>query len=98
MSELGAIDPGIVRFSDLKFYKGKGCNHCHGTGYAGRMGVMEVLVNSHAVQQAIIKHMSSEDLETIALQEGMVSIFDDAMQKALLGVTTLEEVLRIVKD
>ncbi len=98
MQKLGVIDKKIENFSSLPFYKGKGCNRCHGTGYTGRVSVTEALVNSHAIQQAIIKNMSSEDFEAIALQEGMIPIFDDAMQKALLGVTTLEEVLRISRE
>ncbi|MBI4090936.1 MAG: Flp pilus assembly complex ATPase component TadA [Candidatus Komeilibacteria bacterium] len=98
MQKLGALDKTITGFSQLHFYRGKGCARCHHTGYVGRLGVMEVLGNTHAIQQATIKHMSSEDLEVIALQEGMVPIFDDAMQKALLGQTTLEEVLRISRE
>ena len=98
MQELGVIDKSVAHFTDLPFYKGKGCARCHHTGYLGRIGVMEVLVNTHAIQQATIKHMSSEDFEAIALQENMVPIFDDALQKALLGVTTLEEVLRISRE
>jgi len=98
MKKLNVVDKSITKFSELNFYKGKGCQRCHHSGYTGRTGVMEVLVNSHAIQQATIKHLSSEDIETIAIQEGMVSIFDDAMQKALLGATTLQEVLRITRE
>lgn len=98
MQKLGAVDKTVTGFSQLHFYRGKGCARCHLTGYVGRLGVMEVLANTHAIQQATIKRMSSEDLEVIALQEGMVPIFDDAMQKALLGQTTLEEVLRISRE
>lgn len=98
MQKLGALDKTVTGFSRLHFYRGKGCARCHHTGYVGRLGVMEVLANTHAIQQATIKRMSSEDLEVIALQEGMVPIFDDAMQKALLGQTTLEEVLRISRE
>lgn len=98
MQKLAVVDKSVEHFHDLPFYKGKGCIRCHHSGYSGRVGVMEVLINSHAVQQATIKRMSSEDFEVIALQEGMVPIFDDAMQKALLGLTTLEEVLRISRE
>ncbi len=98
MQKLGVVDKKVENFSSLPFYKGKGCTRCHGTGYTGRVSVTEALINSHAIQQAIIKNMSSEDFEAIALQEGMIPIFDDAMQKALLGVTTLEEVLRISRE
>lgn len=98
MQDVGVIDRRVQHFSDLTLYRGKGCPHCHATGYSGRVGIMEVLENTHAIQQATIKHLSSEDLEAIALQEGMIPIFDDAMQKALMGITTLEEVLRITRD
>lgn len=98
MQALGAVEKGVKGFSDLNFYRGHGCVRCHGTGYVGRIGVMEVLVNSHAIQQATIKHMSSDEIETIATREAMINMFDDAMQKALLGVTTIEEVLRITRE
>lgn len=98
MKKLGVVDTSVEHFSKLNFYRGAGCRRCHATGYTGRIGVMEVLENTHAIQQAIIKHMSSDDLATIGLQEGMIPIFDDAMQKALLGATTFEEVLRISRE
>lgn len=98
MQRSGAVDRSISHFSSLNFYRGQGCARCHGTGYSGRIGVMEVLENTHPIQQAIIKHMSADDLEALALQQGMVPIFDDAMQKALLGITTLAEVLRVSRE
>ena len=98
LQKLGVVDKSVQHFSELTFYKGKGCSRCHHTGYLGRVGVMELLVNSHAVQQATIAHSSADKIQEIAVSEGMVTIFDDAMQKAILGVTTLEEVLRVAKD
>ncbi|MEK7584031.1 MAG: type II/IV secretion system protein [Patescibacteria group bacterium] len=98
MQQIGVVDKSVKNFGELTFYKGKGCARCHHTGYQGRYGVMEVLANSHGIQQATIKRLSSEDIEAIAIQEGMVPMFDDAMEKALLGLTTLEEVLRISKE
>lgn len=95
---IGVVDQKVAAFSELTFYRGKGCDRCHHSGYAGRIGVMELLENTEPVQQAIIKQAASNDIEKIAFDQGMISIFEDGWQKALVGVTTIEEVLRIKRE
>lgn len=95
---IGVVDQKVAAFSELTFYRGKGCDRCHHSGYAGRIGVMELLENTEPVQQAIIKQVASNDIEKIAFDQGMISIFEDGWQKALVGVTTIEEVLRIKRE
>jgi type IV pilus assembly protein PilB len=85
-------------FKDLTFYRGKGCEVCHDSGYDKRIGVLEVLENTEAIQQAIIRNASSGDIRKVAMENGMITIFEDGMQKALLGITTIEEVLRIKRE
>ncbi len=72
-----------------------GCNTCNHTGYKGRIGIYEVLDNSQPIQKAIVSNTTSEDLEAIAVKEGMVSMHLDGLIKSLRGQTTLEEVLRV---
>ncbi len=82
----------------LRFYKGRGCNSCNHSGYVGRVGVFEVLEMSTAIRQLILNHADSDQIKQQAIKEGMTTMFEDGFHKALLGVTTLEEVLRVVAE
>ena len=82
----------------LTLYKGQGCDICHGSGFKGRVGIAEVMEVSDALQKAILDNKVPKELEAIAKQEGMSTIFMDGMQKVLDGVTTLEEVLRVMRS
>jgi type II secretory ATPase GspE/PulE/Tfp pilus assembly ATPase PilB-like protein len=82
----------------LRFYRGKGCNQCNNTGYQGRIGVFEVLEVSAAIRKLITDQADSDQIKRQAIKEGMTTMFEDGLQKALLGVTTLEEVIRVVSQ
>jgi len=64
-------------------------------GYRGRIGIYEVLYNSSAIQKLIMSHATSEDIQTQAIREGMITMQIDGLIKALRGETTIEEVLRV---
>ncbi len=96
--ELKVVEAEVKSFKDLTFYKGKGCLRCHNSGYEGRIGVMEIMENTDVVQEAIIRSASSNELNKAAVEQGMVTIFEDGLLKALLGVTTITEVLRIKRE
>lgn len=80
---------------DLKFFQGRGCNHCN-QGYKGRVGVHEVLTMSDTLRDAISQGASAMQLQNIAHEEGMSTLLDDAREKINLGLTTVEEVLRLL--
>ncbi len=80
------------------FYKGKGCTACDHTGFAGRIGIYEVLVISPRVRDAILERASSVVLKNIAIEEGMTTMFEDGFNKAVDGKTTLAEVLRTINE
>lgn len=84
--------------SKLRLYKGDGCNVCENTGYAGRIGVFEVLSISESVKSAILSHASSQEIERIAEEEGMTTMFKDGIEKVMKGATTLEELLRVASS
>ncbi|HXH26899.1 MAG TPA: GspE/PulE family protein [Candidatus Acidoferrum sp.] len=73
----------------------EGCNSCGHSGYRGRLGIYEVLKNSPAIQERIIKSGTSEDLETQAITDGMLTMHIDGFIKVLRGQTSLEEILRV---
>ena len=79
---------------DMQFYHGRGCEHCDGTGYKGRCGIYEFLVPNEAVRNAVVKRASGEVIKQLAMKEcGMITLRMDGMQKALDGLTTIEQVL-----
>ncbi|MFA6604588.1 MAG: GspE/PulE family protein [Patescibacteria group bacterium] len=96
--ELKLVESRLHSFADLTFYKGKGCSRCNGSGYSKRIAVLELLENDKKVQDCIIRNASSVDIENAAKEHGMITIFEDGMQKVLLGMTTIEEVLRIKRE
>lgn len=80
------------------FYKGKGCDVCKNTGYAGRIGIFEFLRLSDDIKKLIVAKTSSEEIKKTALREGMRALHDDGLDKVRKGITTLEEVLRVTKE
>ena len=80
----------------VTFYKGEGCDRCSNTGYKGRMAISEILPISPEIQKMILKRASSKEISAQAKREGMKTLLDDAMTKAAEGLTTLEEVVRVV--
>jgi len=82
----------------IKFYKGKGCATCGDSGYKGRMGIYEIMVMSPAIEKVILSGAVSEyDMQRIAMEEGMVSMVQDGLLKALDKITTLEEVFSVAE-
>lgn len=78
-----------------KVYTSNGCSMCRNTGYKGRIGIQEVLVVTHAVREAILRHAPASEIRDIAIADGMVPIVIDGFRKVLSGETTVEEVLRM---
>ncbi len=79
------------------FMKGKGCTYCNKTGYRGRMGIYELMGMTTQVREMTFRGESTEQIRKMARKQGMRTLFEDGMIKALKGQTTLEEVLRITK-
>jgi type IV pilus assembly protein PilB len=76
----------------------QGCDECSHTGYKGRIGIYEVLGNSVPLQKLIISSATSNQIQDLAIAEGMVTMQTDGLVKALRGNTTIEEVLRVTKE
>ena len=80
-----------------KFYTGAGCKECNETGFAGREMICEVLNVSEELSSLIAKGASKDDMARQAEEDGFVTIFENGIQKALSGVTSLGEILRVAK-
>jgi len=79
------------------FYKGEGCKECQQSGYMGREMISEVLPISETLSRMIAVSASKEEMTKQAIQEGFVSMFEDGINKALLGETTIDEVYRVAR-
>jgi len=82
--------------SRITFYRGRGCDTCKGSGYKGRVGCYELMPVTDKVRELILAHASAYAIREAAIEGGMRSLKEDAMEKILLGMTTLEESLRVI--
>ena len=92
---------GLRRFTkddDVTLYHAKGCAQCSQTGYMGRFCILEMLPMTDPLRSLVMKHATSNELKAEAQREGMVSMYEDGMRKALAGQTTFEEVLRVTRE
>jgi type IV pilus assembly protein PilB len=81
------------------FYRGKGCDACGHTGYQGRVGIFEILSVTESVRKLIISpQFSLDNLRALARAEGMVSMLEDGLRKVELGMTTMEEIFRVIRE
>ncbi|MDE1919928.1 MAG: Flp pilus assembly complex ATPase component TadA [Candidatus Omnitrophica bacterium] len=87
------LTPGAV------LYEGKGCEHCRGTGYKGRVGVTEILLIDDQIRNMLLKRSTSAEIARYAQRnQGMKLLFDDVVDKMLAGETSLAEVFRIASE
>jgi type IV pilus assembly protein PilB len=82
--------------SDINFHRGRGCDHCKGTGYRGRTGIHEVLQITERVRAMVLMRASTAEIRQAAVEDGMRTMQDDAVKKVLDGVTSMEECMRVV--
>ncbi|MCX5840618.1 MAG: ATPase, T2SS/T4P/T4SS family [Deltaproteobacteria bacterium] len=83
---------GLDGAEDAKFQRGKGCNQCMNTGYKGRTGIFEVLINDEMIQHMILERRPAQEITWEAKKSGRLrTLQEDAASKVLLGITTLEE-------
>jgi type IV pilus assembly protein PilB len=82
---------GVVKLS-----KGRGCPHCYDSGYKGRIACHEILTVNSKLQRLMVTNPSQDDLIEFVTESGMKTLYDDGIERALLGKTTLEEVTRVV--
>lgn len=81
-----------------EFFIGKGCQECGGTGYRGRIGIYEVLAITPKLRELIVKKTPEEEIHTVAVKEGMITLMKDGLHKASAGMTSIEEILRVTRE
>ncbi len=90
------FDPDAPENKDVVFYHGAGCDACRQTGYRGRMGIFELMVMNQDIAELIVKRASAGQIREAAMASGMITLREDGFKKVLRGVTTIEELTRVV--
>ena len=83
---------------DVRLFKGKGCQRCNFTGFQGRTVISELLVMNDPLRSAVIVGAPTSGIKTLAIQGGMVSLFESGLRKVRQARTTIQEVIRAAGD
>jgi len=84
--------------NEITFHRGKGCEHCNLQGYKGRIGLFETLENTEAIKDLIVANAPANKINTQAIADGMITMAQDAFIKAVSGITSIDEILRVTKE
>jgi len=83
---------------EITLFRARGCDACNGRGYLGRTVVIEALRMTDRLRALVLRHAEAKELQRAAVEEGMRTMFEDGVTKAVDGITTLEEVMRTTRD
>ena len=91
------VSPEVALASDgMAFHRKRGCPRCNQTGYKGRVGVYQLLTMNETIAQLAVARASREDVERAAIEGGMRSLWDDGLAKVAGGLTSIEELARVL--
>ena len=93
MMEESYLDP--AEWKNVPVFQGTGCLECNGTGYRGRTAISELLDLSDNIRNLILARRPASEIRRVAREEGMVTLREDALDKARRGITTLKEVNKV---
>lgn len=96
--EQGLISKQKASLDSILFYKGKGCKQCGQTGYKGRIGIYELMEITPKISELITSKSTVEQIQAVAMEQGMITLTQDGFMKALAGITSTEEVLRVTQE
>lgn len=88
----------ISKLNDVKLYRPSGCEQCNNEGYRGRIGIFEVLEIDEETKKMISQKASSNEIEEKAKEKGMFTMIEDGFLKAIVGITSIEEIMRVTKE
>jgi type IV pilus assembly protein PilB len=94
---MAALSLRPEQLANQHFRRGKGCDHCKGSGYFGRLGIFEMMVMSRSLRDLAFAKASTAEIRRAAIANGMNTLAMDGLRKALQGVTTPEEVVMLVR-
>jgi len=94
---IDCLSKGKKETKELRFYRGKGCKECGFTGYQGRQGIFEVLEIEETIRNLIMQRANADVIEKQAIKNGMTRMIEDGVLKVIEGVTTVQEVMRVIQ-
>ncbi len=92
--ELGSI--GLTKKEGMRFYRGKGCEHCYHTGYRGRTGAFELMRMDEKVQELVTARRPTQEIKEAAIRAGMKTLRESGLEKIKRGISTIAEVKRVI--
>ena len=96
LDRLGFPEEAVQDWKNVELYKANGCGRCNGNGYKGRLGIYEIMPVTEALERLIVERKSADELMRVAVAEGMVSLRQDGLQRVLEGLTSVEEISRVI--
>lgn len=93
-----ALGLDYEKYGDVDFYKGGGCDHCNGSGYKGRTVIYEIMYVNDELRELIAKGANTHTVKSKAREGGMVTLRENGIQKAIDGITSLDEILRVTME
>ncbi|MDP1892301.1 MAG: GspE/PulE family protein, partial [Gemmatimonadaceae bacterium] len=97
-AQLALIGDARVKNIPKTIFKGKGCKVCGQTGFQGQIGIFETLSVSDAIRELLLAQKPVGEIRKQAIKEGMTTMFEDGLEKVEKGITTIEEVIRVVRE
>ena len=95
-------ETGLGRFveaaGEVMLFEPVGCDACAGTGFIGRVAIMEIMPMSDGIRSLVMRHAVSGEIQKQAVAEGMMTMYEHGLRKVLAGTTTLDEVLRVTRE
>ena len=88
--------PTLTRKERAELYRAVGCTNCSKTGYKGRLALHEVMLVTEEIERLAVEKASATTIEKVAREQGMKTLREDGLTKVLAGVTSLDEILRVV--
>lgn len=98
LSTFGTNSKKKIKLVPKEAYRGKGCKVCEGTGFSGQIGVFEIMVVDDKIRTLITEDLSANQIRKAALAGGMISMFEDGLEKVQRGLTTVDEILRVTSE
>ena len=98
LKEQIARELGLKSARDLKVYKGKGCDKCNGSGFWGRVAIIEILLMDEAMRELVIRRVPAGQIKKMALLKGMRTLRQNGWKKVMAGITTPEEIIEVAPD
>ncbi|MEK7195365.1 MAG: type II secretion system protein GspE, partial [Patescibacteria group bacterium] len=98
VASLGEMIPEISKIGSREFFMGKGCAACGQSGYQGRMSINEVIEVNDEIRQLIMNRANATQIKEAAIRSGMTTMMLAGVERALKGLTSIEEVVRIIHE